>query len=291
MNAKRAALGRGLSALLQSAEDIDLQSSIELEADRIALIPINRIQTNPYQPRTDFEHKALTELSESIRQQGIIQPVSVRILEDRNFQLISGERRLRASIMAGLVKIPAYVRKADDQQMLEMALVENIQRQDLNAMEVAISFQRLVEECSITQEELSEKVGKNRSTVTNYIRLLKLPFEVQAAIRDNLITMGHARALINIENTTEQVQILQKTIKEQLSVRQVEILVKTSGKTTDRKAAPKSSKDLKKLAEPLSYRLGTKVEIKANTKGKGSVVIRFSSKKEMQELLAKLGNE
>jgi ParB family transcriptional regulator, chromosome partitioning protein len=292
MNAKKSALGRGLSALLQSAEEIDLQSDISLETNQIALIPVGSIQTNPFQPRTDFDENALKELSESIVKQGIIQPITVRLTDDRQFQLISGERRLRATQMAGLEKIPAYIRKANDQQMLEMALVENIQRQDLNAMEVAISFQRLVEECNITQEELSEKVGKNRSTITNYIRLLKLPFEIQAALRDNLISAGHARAIINIENTDEQLKLLQRILRDALSVRQVEALVRNIGQTPiGVSTKPQTTPELKKLAETVSRTLGSKVELKANNKGRGSIVIRFSGKKEMQELLAKLQHE
>ena len=291
MNAKRAALGRGLSALLQSAEEIDLQSDLDIEADRIALIPLDKIKTNPFQPRSDFEEQSLQELADSIRKQGIIQPVSIRILEDKSFQLISGERRLRACALAGLEKIPAYIRKADDQQMLEMALVENIQRQDLNAMEVAISFQRLVEECNITQEELSEKVGKNRTTVTNYIRLLKLPFEIQIALRDNQISMGHARALINLDKAEDQLIILKKIIAEELSVRQVETLVRNIAATDRKSLLPKSSKELKRLAEPLIKKLGATVEIKANPKGKGSIIIRFTGKKEMHSLLSKLSDD
>jgi len=226
------ALGRGLGALIEEASTTQntapapTTESVLPKSELINEIEIEKIVTNPYQPRTHFDEDALNELAASIKELGIIQPITVRKVDDNQYQIISGERRFRASKIAGLKAIPAYVRTADDQGMLEMALVENIQREDLDAIEVAISYQRLVDECSLTQEVLGERVGKKRSTVTNYLRLLKLPAEVQLAIRKRLLSMGHARALVNIDDQELQLDLLRKIIEEDLSVRQIEQLVK-----------------------------------------------------------------
>src|ERR1700679_4258916 len=214
---KRNALGRGLSALLNDSENVlpnksnkEVSSSPEVNSlGSVNEIKLSEIEVNPFQPRTDFDEVALNELADSIKLQGLIQPITVRRVNAHSYQLISGERRLRASKLAGLTQIPAYIRTANDQQMLEMALIENIQRQDLNAIEVALSFQRMIEECSLKQEELGERVSKNRSTVTNYLRLLKLPPGIQASIRDGRISMGHARALIGVEDPAKQLFIHQ----------------------------------------------------------------------------------
>src|SRR5687768_3276743 len=248
---KKKALGRGLSALLSdnSAEDkleVDIQSPASSQqkgvvASGIAEIPIEEIEVNPFQPRTHFDQEALQELSESIKVHGIIQPITVRKLSANQYQLISGERRFQASKLAGLKTIPAYIRTADDQQMLEMALIENIQRENLNAIEVALSYQRLISECSLKQEALGERVGKNRATVNNYLRLLRLPPDIQIAIRDNQITMGHARAIVNIDNIDAQLAIFKKIIKEELSVRKVEELVRelsSGGNKSTKEEAP-----------------------------------------------------
>ena len=236
---KKRALGRGLDALLQSPEtDITSRDiSGSYVAGAIAEIDINLIEANPFQPRTEFDETALQELANSIKEQGVIQPVTVRKLGYNKYQLISGERRWRASKLAGLNKIPVFIRIANDEQMLELALIENIHRENLNAIEVAISYQRLIDECNMTQEEVSEKVGKSRSAVTNFLRLLKLPAEVQIAIRDGHISMGHARALINIDDKEQQLKLLQQIVEEEMNVRQTEELadkVKKAG-TTDRK--------------------------------------------------------
>lgn len=256
-NKKRIGLGRGLGALLEDSEN--LQSSARQGADSLGgfdgvnlmeEIPLEFIETNPYQPREYFEQEALQDLAESIRVQGIIQPITVRKVAPRKFQLISGERRLQASKIAGLVRIPAYVRTADDQQMIEMALIENIQRENLNAIEIALSYKRLMEECDLRQEDLGARVGKNRSTVTNYMRLLKLPPHIQVAIRDNKISMGHARCLISVENAEIQQQLFLKTISEEWSVRRLEDAVRQSATpATDQPEGGKTSVDANDLRQ------------------------------------------
>src|SRR6186713_1701377 len=223
---KKGGLGRGLNALIEGSYDKKVDPQILHEVNTIAEIRLSQIETNPFQPRTHFDQTALEELAESIKVQGIIQPITVRQLDVNTFQLISGERRFQASKLAGLDTIPAYIRKADDQQMLEMALIENIQRENLNAIEIALSYQRLMSECNLKQDELGERVGKNRTTVTNYLRLLKLPPDIQIAVRDNKLSMGHARAIINVENPEQQLYIFKKTLSEDLSVRKVEELVR-----------------------------------------------------------------
>lgn len=295
---KKPALGRGLSALLQSAEtDVTAKAGETTNlADSISRIAVDKIEANPFQPRTHFEEEALQELMDSIKTYGIIQPVTVRKLGYDKYQLISGERRFRASQLAGLQEIPAYIRIANDQAMLEMALVENIQRSDLDSIEVAISFKRLLDECKITQEQLSERVSKNRTTVTNYLRLLKLPPEIQLGIRKRLITMGHARALVSVENTTEQLRIFEKTILDQLSVREVEQLIQgltpsTSTKTAKKTVQDKASNSTKHyyVADHLSSALSTKVQVKTNAKGRGFITIGFSNETEFLRISEKLG--
>src|ERR1700749_1847658 len=231
---KRKALGRGLSALLNDSDNVQpnqtkatVAPAAEVNsAGSVNEIKLSEIEVNPFQPRTDFDQEALAELADSIKLQGLIQPITVRRMNAHSYQLISGERRFRASKLAGLTHIPPYVRTANDQQMLEMSLIENIQRENLNAIEVALSFQRMIDECSLRQEELSERVSKNRSTVTNYLRLLKLPPTVQASIRDGQISMGHAKALITVDDPTKQIYIHQHIIQQGLSVRKTEELVR-----------------------------------------------------------------
>ncbi|MBU6325140.1 MAG: ParB/RepB/Spo0J family partition protein, partial [Bacteroidetes bacterium] len=222
---KKGGLGRGLSALLENAET-DITSKDVRPAGGISQVPISQIEANPFQPRTEFDAQLLEELAASIRVHGVIQPITVRKLGYDKYQLISGERRTRASILAGLEKIPAFIRVANDQDMLEMALIENIQRADLNAIEVAISYKRLLEECELKQEELADRVGKDRTTVNNYLRLLRLPDEIQAAIREGKLSMGHARAMINMDDVAEQIDLFRHVIEENLSVRATESLVK-----------------------------------------------------------------
>ena len=283
------ALGRGLDKILGSPEtDITSKDiSGDFVAGAIAEIDINQIETNPFQPRTEFDETALRELAQSIKEQGVIQTVTVRKLGYNKYQLISGERRLRASKMAGLNKIPAFIRVANDEQMLELALIENIHRENLNAIEVAISYQRLIDECSLTQEEVSEKVGKSRSAVANFLRLLKLPPEVQLAIRDGHISMGHARALININDKEEQLKLLQQIIMEEMTVRQTEEMAdKAKGKADkERKQTNFIPEHFKSKIKTLSQTLNTKVKVKRDIKGHGSVVIDFKDEAEFDRIM------
>lgn len=294
MNAKRKALGRGLSALLDNTDtDITIKGGLSENyvVGSVANIPLNKIEKNPFQPREDFDKASINELAKSIEKQGLIQPITVRKIGYDKYQLISGERRIRALTQAGLNEIPAYIRIADDQQMLEMALVENIQRENLNAIEIAISFNRLIEECKLTQQGLSSRVGKNRTTITNYIRLLKLPAEIQIAIRDNKISMGHARAIISIDDPIYQTSILNNIIDEDLSVREVEKLVRDLSKiklktNSKEKNIYKLPEKYEIVKEKLGEKLNTKIELKRNNKGKGNIVIQFKSDKELDAIIS-----
>ena len=290
MQNKKRGLGRGLDAILQSPETDITSSDISgnYVAGAVAELNIDFIEANPFQPRTDFDETALNELSESIKIQGVIQPVTVRKMGRDKYQLISGERRLRASKMAGLKTIPVFIRVANDEQMLEMALIENTHREGLNAIEIALSYQRLIEECNITQEQLSEKVGKDRSTVTNFLRLLKLPPEVQVALRDGHISMGQARAIINIDDKTKQLIILKEIIDTDLSVRQVEELVRS---LNTKNVKTKKQKDVLPESfiytmDSLSKSLNTKVKINRNSKGKGTLTIDFKNDEDFERLIA-----
>ncbi|RLD60401.1 MAG: chromosome partitioning protein ParB [Bacteroidetes bacterium] len=283
MVAKKKALGRGLGALIEDSEKV-------LENDKnINEINISYIEVNPFQPRTQFDKEALNELSTSIKELGIIQPITVRKVNNTKYQLITGERRLRASKLAGLTKIPAYVRTADDQAMLELALVENIQREDLDAIEVAISYQRLIEECKFTQEVLSDRVGKKRSTITNYLRLLKLPAEIQLGIRSKYISMGHARALINIEDDKSQLNIFKKIIDQGLSVRKVEDLVRdlnnNNNKNNKSDSPVNNNQEYVQLQKHLSDFFNTQVDFKRNAKGKGKITIPFKTDEELERIV------
>jgi ParB family chromosome partitioning protein len=290
MTVKKSGLGRGLSALLESAStDITNTKTAETAvAGGVSTILISQIETNPFQPRTDFEAQALLDLSNSIKEQGIIQPVTVRKMGYDKYQLISGERRFRASQMAGLTAIPAYIRIANDQAMLEMALVENIQRENLNAIEVGLSYKRLIDECNLTQEELSKRVGKERSTITNYMRLLKLPAQIQAAIRDGKITMGHARALLSLESEEKQLGIFNRIAGENLSVRDVETLSRNihsyKNKLGKNNNQPNTAETLK-LAEELKNHFKAKVGVKMDKSGKGKITIPFKSADDLQRIL------
>jgi len=260
----------------------------------ISSIPIDQIEANPFQPRDKFEEDALKELAESIESHGIITPLTIRKLGYDKYQLITGERRLRAAKMAGLIEVPAYIRIASDEQMLEMAIVENLQREDLNAMEIAIGFQRLIEECKLTQEELGKQVGKNRSTVTNFLRLLKLPASIQIGLSENRISMGHARALINVDDPETQLSIFKEIIANELSVRQVEQKVReqsTSKPKSEKKTkvATELPENFKRIHQQLQEKISYAVEIKLHNKGKGTLVIPFSSEDELQNLIERLG--
>lgn len=293
MNPKKKALGRGLSAILESP-DTDITSediSGNFVAGAIASLPISQIEANPFQPRTDFDEETLTDLAASIKEQGIIQPLTVRKMGYDKYQLIAGERRLKASQIAGLTEIPCYIRIANDQQMLEMALVENIQRENLNAIEIGISYQRLLDECNFSQDELCKRVGKDRSTITNYIRLLRLPAEVQVAIRDSKISMGHARALINIDDEETQVTILHNIISKDLSVREVEEIARNLNKQSSVRKEPTKrplAPNLESLREDLSGRLAARVNVNIGNKGRGNITINFSSQKQLETILSDL---
>lgn len=286
MMTKKNALGRGLGALIEGVEKEVLEKKVEANMD----IPVESIDGNPFQPRTHFDGEALEELAASIKKLGIVQPLTVRETGNGRYQLIAGERRLRAARIAGLSHVPAYIRTADDQAMLELALVENIQREDLDAVEVAISFQRLIEECRLTQEQLSERVGKQRSTVANYLRLLKLPAEIQLGIKNKNLMMGHARTLINIEDPKTQIRIYYKIIDGELSVRQAEELVRQtqSEKIKDPAKLEKKKRlneDFRQLTEHLNKIFSARVNFRINDQGKGKIVIPFENPEEMERIL------
>ncbi|MGG7663674.1 ParB/RepB/Spo0J family partition protein [Dyadobacter sp. BHUBP1] len=294
---KMTGLGRGLGALLQDSEKINTpRTNTRISPAEIIgsmnEIDVSQIEANPYQPRTKFDQESLEELADSIRVQGIIQPITVRQLSEDSYQLISGERRLQASRSLGLTTIPAYIRTANDQQMLEMALIENIQRENLNAIEIALSYQRLILECSLKQEELGARVGKNRTTVNNYIRLLKLPPVIQAALRDDKISMGHARALITINSDQSQLKIFNQIIEEGWSVRKVEDEVRKLGMVSnipiESKKQPTINQEIKSLQFQLSSFFGAKVSVKSNEQHKGEIKIPFGSQDELKKILETL---
>lgn len=290
---KKKALGRGLSALLSDTPeeeklDVDVTNPAHPHpAEGINEIPLAQIETNPFQPRQHFDQESLQELADSIKVHGIIQPITVRRLAANQYQLISGERRFQASKLAGLHSVPAFVRTADDQQMLEMALIENIQRENLNPIEISLSYQRLITECHLKQEELGDRVGKNRSTITNYLRLLKLPPDIQIAVRDQKISMGHARAIINVENPDAQLYIFKKILAEDLSVRKVEELARQvmagTGATSPVKPAVQP-KEIQQVQSRLSSHFGTKVSVKGDGK-KGEIRIPFMSVEDLNRIL------
>ena len=287
---KKQALGRGLSALLKDPTN-DIISAKDKNADKvvgnIVELELSAIEMNPFQPRTSFNEESLRELASSIKELGVIQPITVRKTDFNSYQLVSGERRFRASKLIGLATIPAYIRIANDQESLEMALVENIQRQDLDPIEIALSYQRLIDEINLTQEEMSDRVGKKRSTIANYLRLLKLDPIIQTGIRDGFISMGHGRALINVESTNDQLDIYEKILSEKLSVRDTEAIVrgyknpgaKTS--TTKKSTPPFANKGRKQIAEMLD----AKVSVKVSNNGKGNLTIPFKNKDDFQRIL------
>lgn len=289
---KKAALGRGLSALIENVT-VDDKPHVEQSAGIVANteIEINKIDANPNQPRTYFDEETLKELAASIKVYGIIQPLTLRRTDDDRYQIISGERRFRAAKLAELETVPAYVRTANDSETLEMALIENIQRDDLDAMEIAFSYRRLMEECNLTQEELSERVGRKRGTVANYLRLLTLDYEVQQAVRKGILSMGHARAIAGVENRKEQKKLMQKVLKSELSVRQTEELVKALGEAKKPKHK-KTQEDLPEkfcnLLELLELNFNNKIQIKRNDKGEGSIVISFASDDDIERFIQNL---
>lgn len=285
--AKKNALGRGLGALIDVNEEQDDRSLIH-SPSAINEIPLKNISVNPFQPRTSFDEESLNELVLSVKEHGIIQPVTVRRAADNTFQLISGERRIRAAERAGLKRIPAYVRESGDENLLELALVENIQREDLDAIEVAISYARLIEEFELTQEELGDRVGKKRATIANYLRLLNLPVEIQNGIREKKISMGHARALAGIEDKDYQVEVFSKILSQDLSVRQVESLAKKAKDTVspDVPGQEEFRSDYEDLREHLSHHFGATIEFKRSNKGNGHIVIPFKSDEDLQRIVS-----
>ena len=283
--AKKNVLGRGLSSLIDGADDFNEVKAAVNEVD------ITKIAANPFQPRTKFDEEALNELANSIKELGIIQPITLRKIDDNQFQIIAGERRFRAAKLAGLSSIPAYVRTADDEGMLEMALVENIQREDLDAIEIAVSYQRLIDECNLTQEVLSDRVGKKRSTVTNYLRLLKLPAKIQKGIVEKTITMGHARALVNIKDSDMQLMIYDEIQKNDFSVRRVEEIVRNynednlSFKQEEKIIKPKFPSEYENLNNHLNKFFHSRIDFRMDQNGKGKIVIPFASAKELERIL------
>lgn len=302
MAAKKSALGKGLSALLDNtapptalSEKTNKQTSIAKEVrpvvGEIAKIPISQIETNPFQPRTNFNKQAIEELAASIKEHGIIQPITVRKIGSNKYQIISGERRFRASQIAELEQVPVYVRIANDQTLLEMAIIENIQREDLNALEIAISYQRLIDECEITQEKVGVRVGKSRASVTNYLRLLNLPSEIQIGIRDKQISMGHARALLSFETDEEKIKIYRQIVDNKLSVRAVEELAKEKKEALSYAQKPKKNQLTlreKRLQEDLSFHFNSKIKIAKKDGGKGVISIPFTNEEHLEKILALL---
>ena len=287
MRSKKSALGKGLGALLENAKtDITSNStnSIQNQAGLISRINISNITPNPFQPRIDFEKKSLIELSDSIKEHGIIQPITVRKIGRDNFQIISGERRYQASKITNINEIPCYIRIANDEEMLEMAIVENIQRKDLNSIEIGLSYQRLIEECNLTHEQLSKKVSKNRSTITNFLRLLKLPIEVQKALRDSKITMGHARALLSFCSDKEILEAYNKIISENLSVRLTEQMSTETKNITQTKKGILNRYEVR-MENNISYQFKSKVKIKKNINGSGQVLISFKNQEHLNKIL------
>ena len=285
----RSALGKGLSALLENSEINNNSRRVNKLLGTITNIPISCIEENPFNPRTNFEKEPLTELSNSIKEHGIIQPLTVRELGRGKYQLISGERRLRASKIAGLNSLPVYIIISNDQKMLEMALVENIQRENLNPIEIGLSYTRLIKECNLTQEKLSKKISKSRSNIANHIRLLKLPIVIQSGVKSKKISMGHARALISIDNYNQQMKLYDRIISEKLSVRDLESILrdtktKSLDKNTNQKKSTKNQDDFI-LKQYLSNKLSTKIDIKKSKKGNGKIIINFSSNKEFNRII------
>lgn len=288
---RKKVLGRGLSALLNDTDN-DIESVVDKNTENIIGniidLPLENITDNPFQPRTHFNEETLKELSVSIKELGVIQPITVRKIKGNQYELVSGERRLRASKLAGLDRIPSYVRLANDQESLEMALVENIQRQDLDPIEIGLSYQRLIDEIKLTQDQLSERVGKKRSTIANYMRLLKLDPIIQTGIRDQFITMGHGRALVNIEDSKLQLDLYKQIVKKGLSVRAIETLVKSFRNTKTNYTNSYSSPFIKQAAEELEIIFDTSVSVTSNNQGKGVLKITFESQEKLQHIINKI---
>lgn len=291
MSKSKEALGKGIRALLNSIDDdatkvarVKTEDEYE-QTGTIVKIPLTQIEVNPFQPRIDFNEEALTDLAKSIKIHGVVQPITVRKLSNKKFQLIAGERRLRASKLADIEDIPAYVREANDQESLEIALIENIQREDLNAFEIALNYQRLIDECSLTHEDLSTRLGKSRAAVTNYLRLLKLPPDIQSGLKSKAISMGHARALAGIDDIVMQLYVFREIGSKSLSVRQTESLIKQNNKQPKSKASPKKLPlAYQKLQDRLASNLSAKVQIKPKQNGSGEITIYFHNDDDLERL-------
>lgn len=294
--AKKNALGRGLGALIADAVEEPMPKEVVVSA--MQELKLSDIRPNPFQPRTEFDEEALNELAASIKSIGIVQPITVRVVEDGKYEIVAGERRFRASKLAGRETIPAHIRNTETDSLLELALIENIQREDLNAIEVAISYQRLIDECSLTQDALSERVGKKRATIANYLRLLKLPAQIQLAVRDKKISMGHARAILGVDDPDTQLMIFEQILKYDFSVRKVEEVVRELSQPKEEEpetavVAPEQPKkkttneigDYIELQKHLSRRFDTKVELKRNEQGKGKIIIGFRSDTELEKII------
>lgn len=288
--AKKNVLGRGLGALIADAAEDPVKKEIVVSA--MQELALEDIRPNPFQPRVEFDEEALNELAASIKSIGIVQPITVRAVEEGKYEIVAGERRFRASKLAGLKSIPAYIRKTEDGRLLELALIENIQREDLNAIEVAISYQRLIDECELTQDALSERVGKKRATIANYLRLLKLPAKIQLAVRDRRISMGHARAILGSEDPDTQLMVFEQILKYDFSVRKVEEIVRelSNPKQEKTKLSEKAKKsdeigDYIELQRHLSCRFNARVELKRNEKGRGKIIIGFKSDAELEKII------
>ena len=292
MSKKKEQLGKGLRALLTKIDNTETPKAVKQQAiaeisSTANELDITAIEANPFQPRTEFRKEELLELVQSIKSYGLIQPITVRKISSSKYQIISGERRWRASKLAGLKKVPVYIRIADDQGMLELALVENIQRSDLNALEIAISYQRLIDECNLQHDELAKRVGKERSTVTNYTRILKLPPDIQAALREKKISMGHAKALLAISDSAQQLILFNKTKSGNLSVRQLEAEVRTkkNPKSSSKKTNPTVHPEIAKIKDRLSNQLGCRVEISRKKSGSGKITLQFASDDQLNDII------
>jgi ParB family chromosome partitioning protein len=294
---EKSKLGKGIRALLNNIdqeEQQDKQAVVSTLSNLIAMLPLEQIEVNPYQPRVEFEEVALRELAESLKVHGLVQPITVRRLDNSSYQLISGERRLRAAKLAGLEEVPAYIRLANDQEMLEMALIENIQREQLNAIEVAITYKRLMDECNITHEEVAKRVSKERSTITNSLRLLKLPPDIQVGLKKGLIMMGHARALVGVDDLALQLSLYRETLDKGLTVRKLEELIRSYTQPQEKTVAPKTphiGAEYKKVQDNLSHFFGTKVVLKKGEDGKGQIVVNFKDDKDLNRILDLLEEE
>lgn len=296
MSKSKEALGKGIRALLNNIDDdaakVGRTRGAEYEqTGTVVKIPLTQIEVNPFQPRVDFNKEALADLAESIKTHGVVQPITVRKLDNKKFQLIAGERRLRASKLAGLDNIPAYVRIANDQESLEIALIENIQREDLNALEIALNYQRLLDECNLTHEDLSTRLGKSRTAVTNYLRLLKLPPDIQSALKSKALSMGHARALAGVDDVVMQLYIFKEIVNKGLSVRQTEAMIKQgNSKPKSKSAASKLPLAYQKLQDRLASNLSAKVQIKPKQNGSGEITVYFHNDDDLERLSEVLGS-